>query len=326
MTASYDNSSALVVLPPVSGGRLQERRLRAWLAQSNLSPVPGEQELLATIVDILGLPYPEDGLAALRMWGQTGERPTAWVAAADPVYLEPRLDRLFLHALPAERLQPGDFQALIEHLQEKLGAEDRIGFIRLGDCGYLRADTPVSTARLPTYLVDQKVPGEYLPEGKDAATYRNLLGEIEMSLHDHEVNRRRVAAGEQPVNSLWLWGGGLAPERKTRPQPRLFADDPLLLGYWDSANAIASAWPGSIADCIAAVGNADFVAVTPAHDDPGFLEHCLAELRAALRDHRLRQLTLLFRDGLRADVARTHALRFWRRDSGLLGACGTAAR
>ncbi len=319
MTASYDNSAALVVLPPVSGGRLQNRSLRAWLAQSNLRPVPKNRELLATIVDILGLPYPDDGLAALRMWGQTGERPTVWVAAADPVYLEPRLDHLCLHALSPGSLQPGDFRALIEHLQESLGSERHIGFIRLGDCGYLRADTPVSTAGVPAYLVDQEVPSEFLPGGKDAATYRNLLGEIEMALHDHQVNQRRIVAGEQPVNSLWIWGGGLAPERETRPRPRPFADDPLLRGYWDSANAVARVWPGSIAGCIAADGNSDIVAVTPQQDDPDVLEHCLSELRAALRENRLKQLTLLFRDGLRADVARTHALRFWRRDSKLLG-------
>ena len=318
MTASYDNLAALVVLPPVSGGRLQNKSLRVWLAQSNLRLAPTDRELLATIVDILGLPYPDESLAALRMWGQTGERPTVWVAAADPVYLEPRLDHLCLHALPPERLQPGDFGALIDHVQEKLGGEQGIGLIRLGDCGYLRADKPMSTARVPAYLVDQKVPSEYLPEGKDAATYRNLLGEIEMSLHDHEVNLRRIAAGEHPVNSLWIWGGGFAPERETRIQPRLFADDPMLRGYWDSANAVARVWPGSIAGCIAAEGDTDIVAVTPEQDDPEFLEHCLAELRAALRQNRLNRLTLLFRDGLRADVARTDALRFWRRDSEFL--------
>ncbi len=319
MTASYDNSAALVVLPPVSGGRLQNGSLRAWLAQSNLRLVPKDRELLATIVDILRLPYPNDGLAALRMWGQTGERPTVWVAAADPVYLEPRLDHLCLHVLPSERLQPAEFRVLIEHVQETLAREKHIGFIRLGDLGYLRADNPVSTARVPAYLVDQKAPGEFLPEGKDAATFRNLLCEIEMSLHDHEVNQRRVAAGEQPVNSLWLWGGGFAPERETRPQPHLFADDPLLRGYWDSANAVARVWPGSIAGCIASDGDTDIVAVTPEQDDPNLLEHCLSELRAALREKRLKQLTLLFRDGLRADVARTHSVRFWRRDSKLLG-------
>ena len=44
----------------------------------------------------------------------------------------------------------------------------------------------------------------------------------------------------------------------------------------------------------------------------------LNELREALRSGRLSSLTLLFRDGLRAHVRRSHALRVWRRTSRLL--------
>ena len=317
MNASYDKSAAVVVLPPVSGGRLQDKSLRAWLAQSDIQVEPARQELLAQIVGVVGLPYPQEGLAALRMWGQTGDRPTVWIAAADPVHLEPRLDHLCLHALERARLPPADLRTLIDHLQVTLADDKRFGFAHLGSCGYLRATVPVSTATVPAYVVNQQVPTEFLPEGKDAAACLNLLSEIEMSLHDHEVNQRRVAAGQQPVNSLWIWGGGMAPERTTRSQPPLFADDPVLLGYWDSANAAAELWPGNMSDCIEA-SVAGFVAVTPEHqDDPAFLHDCLRQLRAALRSKRITHLTILFRDGLRADVERSHALRFWRRESRL---------
>lgn len=292
--------------------------MRTWLAQSDLEVELAQRELLARIVSAVGLPYPEEGVAALRMWGQTGDRPTVWIAAADPVYLEPRLDNLCLHALRRAEVPPADLRALIDHLQVTLADEKGFGFARLGGCGYLRAAAPIATAAVPAYVVDQKPPGEFLPGGDDAGAYRNLLSEIEMSLHDHEVNERRVAAGQQPVNSLWIWGGGMAPERETRPQPRLFANDPVLLGYWDSASAVAEPWPGSMADCIEA-SDEGFIAVTPESDnDPNFLQDCLRQLRAALRAKRIRHLTILFRDGLRADLERSQALRFWRRDSRLI--------
>ncbi len=318
MNASYDNSAAIVVLPPVSGGRLQDKSLRAWLARSDLYAESGREELLARITGVLGLPYPEEGLAALRMWGQTGDRPTAWIAGADPVYLEARLDHLCLHALGRGAVTQADFRALIDHLQATLADDKRFGFTRLGTCGYLSAKVPIATAQVPAHVVDQRVPSEFLPEGDDAATYRNLLSEIEMSLHDHEVNQRRLATGEQAVNSLWVWGGGLAPERKTRTQTPLFSNDPLLLGYWESAIATADLWPGSIANCIEAA-DAGFVAVAPdVEDDPVLLRDCLRQLRSALRAKRISRLTILFRDGLRADVERLHGLRFWRRDFSLL--------
>lgn len=305
-------------MPRVSGGRLQDKSLRNWLAKSDLQVKHERGELLSRVVAVLGLPYPQDSLAALRMWGQTGDRPTVWIAAADPVYLEPRLDHLCLHAMRPGSVPSQDLRGLIDHLQATLTNDREFGFARLGSSCYLRAEVPLATAAVPAYVLDGQVPSEFMPDGKDSAVYRNLLSEIEMSLHDHTVNQQRVADGEQPINSLWLWGGGVAPERQTRPQPPLFANDPILLGYWDSANAPAELWPGSIDDCIASSPEGFVAVVPPVEDSPDLLPDSLRQLRAALRDRRVSHLTLLFRDGLRADIKRSHAIRFWRRDSSFL--------
>ncbi|NNC56459.1 MAG: hypothetical protein HKO12_02795 [Woeseiaceae bacterium] len=318
MNASYDKTAAVVVLPPLSGGRLQDTSLRTWLARSNLSMDPEPRDLLARIVEAVGLPYPREGLGALRMWGQTGDRPTVWIAAADPVYLEPRLDHLCLHAPRRIGVPPADLRALVDHLQSVLGDEQSIGFTRLGSSGYLRADKPIASAAVPAYVIDQRVPSDFLPDGEGAASYRNLISEIEMALHDHDVNLRRVAAGKCPINSLWLWGGGKAPGREMRPQPPLYANDPLLLGYWESATAVAELWPGNIEHCVDA-SDGGFVAVMPEFEnDSAAVKDCLQALRSALRARRFARLTLIFRDGLRADIERSHAWRFWRRESELL--------
>ena len=113
MTTSYDKYGAVVVLPAVSGSRLTDPSLKRWLARSDIRQLDGPQELLASILGALNLPYPESGLGALRMWGQTGDRPTVWIAAADPVYLEPRLDHLCLHAQDAETAPAADLRTLI---------------------------------------------------------------------------------------------------------------------------------------------------------------------------------------------------------------------
>lgn len=318
MNASYDKNAAVVVLPPVGNGRLQDRSLKAWLAQSDLTHEPGPKELLARIIQETGLPYPEQGLGALRMWGQTGDRPTKWIAAADPVYLEPRLDHLCLHELRCTGVEASQMRALINHLQATLATGTEYGFMRLGSYGYLSSKTPVATATMPAYVVDQQRPDEFLPADGDTAVHRNLLSEIEMALHEHEVNLTREANGQLPINSLWLWGGGTAPEQITRSQPPLFSDDALLTGYWYSGKGVAEPWLGSFAACIDQ-SVAGFVAETPEFDDsPELLESCLLELREALRSGRLSSLTLLFRDGIRAHIRRSHALRIWRRGSRLL--------
>lgn len=318
MPAPYEKSAAIVVLPATGGGRLADPALKRWLARADLAQLGGPEELLGRILAELNLPCPQTGLGALRMWGQTGDRPAVWIAAADPVYLEPRLDHLCLHAQDADSAPATDLRPLFDHLQSTLGDDTAIGFARLRTCGYLRADEPVATAKVPAYVVHQDKPNEYMPTGDDAASYRQLISEVEMALHDHAVNRRRQEAGQQPINCLWLWGGGVAPEQTNVPHPPLFSDDPLLVGYWMSKTGVVASWPGDLLSC-AEASPAGFVAVVPDHDNPLLLERCLDDLRTMLQSGRLSRLTLMFRDGIEARVHRSHRWRFWHRRSPLLG-------
>ena len=316
MTSPYDKDAAVVYLPAVSGGRLGDPVLRRWLSRADLVRAEQPEELLSRTLGILNIASPTEGLGALRMWGQTGDRPTVWIAAADPVYLEPQLDRLCLHAL-GDSVPANDLRPLIDHLQQVLAADESFGFARLGTCGYLRADEPMATAVVPPYVVHLQMPNEYLPSGDGASRHRALTSEVEMALHDHEVNMRRQEQGLQPINSFWFWGGGYAPEQHTEPRPPLFADDPLLTGHWLSKTGVAEPWPGSIGACIEQ-SLAGFVAVVPDMDNSEILQTCLGELREALHAGRLSQLRLVFRDGIEASVEPAHRWRVWRTAGDLL--------
>ena len=292
--------------------------MRAWLSRSTLRMTPRPRETLDCVVSALNLPYPADGLAALRLWGQTGDQPTVWVAAADPVYLEPRLDHICLHALGANDVPASDLRTLFDHLQESLADEGPFGFIQIGTYGYVRSSEPMATARSSAYVIDQQPPNDFMPSGDASADTRRLIGEIEMSLHEHEKNLKRQEDGQYPVNSLWLWGGGYAPQQCTEPRPPLFADEPLTRGYWYSNSGVVNAWPGSIAACLDACDDG-FVAVPALDtDDVEALQACLLELREALQSRRLSRLVLFFRDGIEADISRAHAWRFWRRAAPVL--------
>lgn len=314
MKHKSDTPSAVVVLPPVHGGRLSDPGLRRWLAHGRVSRYSKREPLLATLLGVLGRQPPATGIAALRMWGQTGDRPTVWIAAADPVYLEPRLDHLCLHAFGADGVPAAELNVLVDHLQAALGNDADIGFARVGTCCYLRPDRPLETSDSPPAVIDQDMPNRYMPSAASAARYRKLVSEIEMALHDHPVNLDREMRGLKPVNSLWLWGGGFAPEQLTQPLLPLFAGDPLLSGYWMSVTGVSEPWPGSIDACLEA-SVAGFVAVAPDVDDPDGLASWLAELRSAMLSRRLERLEILFRDGIRAQLRRSDLVRFWRRRS-----------
>lgn len=318
MTQSYDNPDAIVVLPALRG-RLSDAGLRRWLSRSAIDVSPAISDRLTLVLGLLRRHVPEQGFGALRMWGQTAERPTVWIAAADPVYLEPRLDHLCLHALRIEDVRIAELRRLVDHLQATLGGDKGPGFARLGDCIYLRANEPFATATLPAGSLDQEVPNPHMPAGPDADSYRRLVSEIEMALHDHPVNVERQSRGQRPVNSLWLWGGGFAPERSKITLPPLFADDPLLRGFWKSAGVPSAGWPGTIGDCLDRVGTG-FVAILPGHGAAGEqVDFAMSELQQAMESGRINCLRLLAEDGLRITVRRRDRYRFWRGESALLG-------
>jgi len=306
VTSSYDKSAAVVVLPPVRG-RLHDDALHRWLSRSTLRAGQGPLEPLAAVLDVLGMAYPGEGLAALRLWGQTGDRPTAWISAADPVFLEAGLQRVFVRPLRPDTLPVTELRQLFEYLQQTLAAGTDCGFARLGHCGYLRAHTPMATAQVPATLVAGRSPDTFMPGGDGAAAYLRMVSEIEMALHDHAVNVERQLQGQPPVNSLWLWGGGHAPAQSVLAVPPLFADDPLLRGYWFSVSGAAEHWPGSVDACLAATQDG-FVAALP----DGGLEDGLRQLRTALAAGRLSRLDLLFSDGVEATLRRGDRFRMWR--------------
>ena len=265
MTLPYDKSAAVVVLPSLAAGQVTDPGLRRWLTRASVNRAEEPRELLESVLTTLGLPYPDDGLAAIRMWGQTGDRPTVWIAAADPVYLEPRLDHLCLHSLHGDSMPAADLRVILDYLQERLAGKERYGFARVGSYGYIRANAPLMTARSPSYVIDQQLPNDYMPSGDQTGSYHTLRSEVEMALHDHEVNLRRDAEGLPPVNSLWFWGGGFAPEQETMPHPPVFTNDPVLKGYWLSKTGVVANWPGSIAACLEA-SVAGFVAMPDADE------------------------------------------------------------
>jgi hypothetical protein len=278
----------------------------------------GRADRLERILGLLGRPGPTQGLGAMRMWGQTGDRPTVWIAAADPVYFEPRLDHLCLHVLDGSDMPVADLRRLVDHLQITLGEEQGAGFARLGNFTYLRTGEPFPTAAQPAHNLDQEIPNEHMPAGPAAGRYRKLVSEIEMALHDHPVNLERQERGLRPVNSFWLWGGGYAPEPQRVPHPPLYADDPLLRGYWKSVGASSAGWPGSILACLERV-DSGFVAVLPADESEStLLTRALSELREAVESGRIDRLSVLAADGIRATVRSRDRYRFWRGESQLL--------
>lgn len=301
------NAHAIVVLPAGEFGLLTDSIHRHWLLRGEVSSQNTATEMLVTVLTMLGMPVPTSGMAALRHWGQTGHRSASWMAAADPIHLEARLRDLRIRSFLPGQIAPGEMRDLFDMLQEELGNGEHHTFAKMDAFGYLHSDSPIATATVSASVADGHVPDRFPPSGGSEKLFHQLLGELQMLLHDHEVNIARQRAGQPVINSLWFWGGGVAPEAVARPMPDLYSTNPLFNGFWASCQARFVAFE-DFADCLARSPQG-FVAVAP--DEP--LDDSLSSLRKLIGFGRLRHLTLLFRDGYAASLGRFDRLRFWRR-------------
>jgi hypothetical protein len=312
---------AIVILPAGLAGQIQDKRLRRWLSKGSLSQSEGAGERLYYVAELLGHDASNDGLAAFHFWGQTGERSAAWMAATDPVHLEARLDHLYLHDMRGEQMPMSDLQPIFDFLQTTFGSES-MAFARLGHQGYLRGEQGIATASMPASAVDGLRPDEFMPQqSRDVKTedHHRLLSEVQMALHEHEVNINRVAQGLPEINSLWIWGGGTAPEIIARPIFPLFGGDPIFKGFWLSRSGIVEPWSDNFEACLELAANG-FVAMAPEDGgkDAETIDHYLHQIKSLMASRKIAHLSLLFRDGLRVEMKPIDACRFWRRESPLL--------
>lgn len=172
--------------------------------------------------------------------------------------------------------------------------------------------------------------GPCLPVGADAALWRQILTAIQVRWHDHEVNRAREERGEQPVNGVWLHGGGAWAPLPRAPFATIASDDAVLRGWALAAGVPPSAF---IEETGAPPRRGDAVSLWTDLLEPasfqawGVWVERLAETEARLgrlRDHAFGagfesvELVLCGRQVTRVlSLRRRDRLRFWRRATAL---------
>ena len=172
---------------------------------------PLEQGWRGWIARWLGLAaYADQPAASIAAAAQSGAAPErCWLAT--PLRLIEGLTRVHVDWRCRLRLEPeerhwlaADFNAMYR------GSGFALGALESGE--FLLGAPPLEPARTtePARLL-QTLGADSLPGGAGAAALRRLGAEIEMWLHDHALNQDRRRRGEQPVSTLWIWGGGEPP-------------------------------------------------------------------------------------------------------------------
>ena len=99
----------------------------------------------------------------------------------------------------------------------------------------------------PHYLsVLGKKADQYMEQSKQMLPWHQLINEIQMFMHSHEINQHRFEKGLLAINSLWCWGGGDLPALGDNNIHWITSDE--LLRHYADKIGILNSEPGALAD------------------------------------------------------------------------------
>jgi hypothetical protein len=219
------NAAAVAAAPSRAGALL------ACLARAEREDWAGG-DVIATTYHLFGLEAPAADIpsAALSWLGEGGDpNGGAWLHA-DPVLLKPDMDRLLLFDRRALDIQPQEADALVALINDHFSGDGWRLQLSATGAWYLRlAETPDLRTRT-LYDVAGRSVYPFLPKGGQQRRWRAWLNELQMLLHQAEINQRRRARGLPEVSGLWLWGAGVLPACHGARWDQVCGSLPLLRG------------------------------------------------------------------------------------------------
>ena len=110
-------------------------------------------------------------------------------------------------------ISTADATEIIKSVQEHFG-NDIFSFyagVAYRHCLVWKNGTLDLGSMTPPHDISGRVIGEYLSKSENAAELIAMMKESYDFLMEHPVNKRRIAEGKRPANSIWLWGEGTKP-------------------------------------------------------------------------------------------------------------------
>lgn len=199
-----------------------------------------------------GVPRQQDWpVAPLTLTLDCGTPGHAYWLRADPVHFQLKRDHVVLADSGAFSIGQAEANALTETLNRHFAGDGFTFYPLRPDRWYLRLPrVPDLRTRELAEVTGQQV-DRLLPGGSEARAFSKLCTEIQMLFHEHPVNHTREAAGNLPVNGVWLWGGGTDPRQVQRPYSAVYARDALALALAGRSGADCGEPPSTAAEWLA---------------------------------------------------------------------------
>lgn len=238
---------------------------------------------------------------------------------ADPVYLLLLRNRIVLTEEAFSDLTSLEAEALTAILNQHFSADGLEFFAPHHNRWYLCL---ADAAQINTSSRGQASGADiqqHLPAGPEAMCWHQRLNEMQMLLHEHPVNQAREQHDAMPINSLWLWGGGLLPRNISSPYTGIWSEDVLLMGLAKAAGCRLSRQPASAEAWLEQTLDAGehLITLEATSDlEPEWFK----PMATALNNGQLQSLTLHLTAPHQVQslsIPRTQCWKFWRRTNPL---------
>ncbi len=180
-----------------------------------------------------------------------GSTDTSYWLRADPVYLQAQRGQLVLVDGAMLDITEAEADALCTTLNQHFVSDNLRFFPAHPTRWYLALDQSPELITEPLARVAGQAVNDCLPRGATGQRWNQILNEAQMLLHAHPINEAREQRGQTAINSLWLWGGGIAQKLSPCSLHRLWADDALARGLTLTAQVAWHALPPDARACLA---------------------------------------------------------------------------
>ena len=186
-----------------------------------------------TLCELFGLPSSKSGdypIAAISRLTDDNQHPEGLWLRADPVHVSADRDGLILIDNNRFTLNQRDALALaadINLLFEPYGISIEVPSPTRW---YLRVNENYEIKTVPVDSIVGKDILPFMPTGDDRINVIQLMNDIQMTLHNSDVNKRRQEEKQLPINSVWFWGYGELPKIINRNWSFVTSDEILAKG------------------------------------------------------------------------------------------------
>jgi hypothetical protein len=270
-------------------------------------------------------------VAAISRLTDDNQHPEGLWLRADPVHVSADRDGLILIDNNRFNLNQRDALALaadINLLFQPYGISIEVP---VPTRWYLRVheDYEIKTTPIDSIVGKDILP--FMPTGDDRINVIQLMNDIQMTLHNSDVNKRREEEKQLPINSVWFWGYGELPKIIDRHWSFVVSDEILAKGLSMVAATPFEELPASYNN-IHNKGSSynglivlnSFQKYSHYHDLEGWLEallhlesNWLAPLLVALKSKQLDQLTIRTEiNEIKTD--KMFLYKFWKKKKSIL--------